>query len=172
VSRRISSDWVCIQCKDPSQKHYGKDLCKRCYMIAFRRRHGIQPAHRREPKACVQCGQVLLIEGRGLCAGCYRKFFRQTHPAYIAGLERELSDRKRFGGRREEIVARARGRCELCGMTEDASVKRWRCRLEVHHKDGNNRLSEHPNHALSNLQLLCKQCHRAVHGNNKKRIAS
>jgi hypothetical protein len=31
MSRKINSDWVCITCGDPSQKHYGNDLCKLCH---------------------------------------------------------------------------------------------------------------------------------------------
>ena len=42
-------------------------------------------------------------------------------------------------------------KCELCGLTEWFGKK---LSLEVDHKDGNRY-----NHALSNLQILCPNCH-------------
>lgn len=52
--------------------------------------------------------------------------------------------------------------CELCGLTEWFGKK---LSLEVDHKDGNRY-----NHALSNLQILCPNCHSQTNtyrGKNK-----
>ena len=48
-------------------------------------------------------------------------------------------------------------KCELCGLTEWQGVK---IPLELHHKDG-----DHFNNEISNLQILCPNCH-AIQGNN------
>ena len=53
-------------------------------------------------------------------------------------------------------------RCELCGLTEWLGKK---LSLEVDHKDGNRY-----NHSLSNLQILCPNCHSQTNtyrGKNK-----
>ena len=48
-------------------------------------------------------------------------------------------------------------KCEFCGLTEWQGVK---IPLELHHKDG-----DHFNNEISNLQILCPNCH-AIQGNN------
>ena len=50
------------------------------------------------------------------------------------------------------------GKCEICGLSE------WMGKpipLELHHKDFN-----HHNNALSNLQILCSNCHMQTHNYN------
>ena len=48
--------------------------------------------------------------------------------------------------------------CENCGVSEWFSVK---LPLELHHKDGN-----HHNNELSNLGILCPNCHSIQEGNS------
>lgn len=48
--------------------------------------------------------------------------------------------------------------CEICGMSEWFGVK---LPLELHHKDGN-----HHNNELSNLGILCPNCHSIQEGNS------
>jgi 5-methylcytosine-specific restriction endonuclease McrA len=43
-------------------------------------------------------------------------------------------------------------KCSKCGKKEE---------LQVHHKDGNRN-----NNVLSNLQIVCSECHRKIHGMN------
>ena len=47
-------------------------------------------------------------------------------------------------------------KCEICGVSEWHGVK---LSLELHHKDKN-----HHNNRLSNLIILCPNCHAAIHG--------
>ena len=47
-------------------------------------------------------------------------------------------------------------KCELCGVSTWQGVK---LSLELHHKDKN-----HHNNRLSNLIILCPNCHAAMHG--------
>jgi hypothetical protein len=56
--------------------------------------------------------------------------------------------------RRDEVAARAQGRCEGCGVPLDGS---WEC----HHRQGRGMGgSARPEaHALSNLLALCRPCH-------------
>ena len=49
-------------------------------------------------------------------------------------------------------------RCEKCGVSEWLGVK---LPLELHHKDGN-----HHNNQLSNLEILCPNCHSIQEGNS------
>jgi Zn finger protein HypA/HybF involved in hydrogenase expression len=66
--------------------------------------------------------------------------------------------------KREYIIRILNGqaRCQLCGITE------WQGKtltFQLHHIDGN-----HLNHSLSNLQLLCPNCHSQTDNySNKKR---
>jgi hypothetical protein len=48
--------------------------------------------------------------------------------------------------------------CEICGVSEWFGVK---LPLELHHKDGN-----HHNNELSNLGILCPNCHSIQEGNS------
>ena len=48
-------------------------------------------------------------------------------------------------------------KCELCGVSEWLNIK---LPLELHHKDG-----DHFNNDLSNLQILCPNCHSIQEGN-------
>jgi 5-methylcytosine-specific restriction endonuclease McrA len=50
----------------------------------------------------------------------------------------------------KQVLARANGRCERCGI----SVKDLH--YHIHHKDGN-----HYNNELSNLAVLCTKCYSA-----------
>jgi len=51
---------------------------------------------------------------------------------------------------REILIKLLGGKCEICGSTEN---------LELHHKDRNPK-----NNDPSNIQLLCRKCHRRIHG--------
>jgi predicted HNH restriction endonuclease len=81
-------------------------------------------------------------------------------------------EKHRFGGRRDLLFEQAHGKCEQCGMTEEEAMRRFGKRLSVHHKDGNGLNSEYPNHSLDNLMLLCISCHRSIHEEMKRGIAS
>jgi 5-methylcytosine-specific restriction endonuclease McrA len=63
--------------------------------------------------------------------------------------------RKNVGsGLKSQVLARSKGRCERCG--KDVIGKGLKPRY--HHKDGN------PSHnTLSNIVLLCNDCHDKVH---------
>ena len=59
---------------------------------------------------------------------------------------------------RTKVLIRAKGRCEKCGHYLD-DVK-----PHIHHKDGNPK-----NNKLSNLKVLCPNCHSNVHDKPIKR---
>jgi hypothetical protein len=57
-------------------------------------------------------------------------------------------------GLKSQVLSRSRGRCERCGK----DVIRRGLKPRYHHKDGN------PSHnTLSNILLLCNDCHDKVH---------
>lgn len=53
-------------------------------------------------------------------------------------------------------------KCEICGLTEWMGVP---IPLELHHMDFN-----HHNNNLSNLQLLCPNCHAIIHNTKKTQV--
>ncbi len=59
---------------------------------------------------------------------------------------------------RTKVLIRARGRCERCNHPLD-DVK-----PHIHHKDGNPK-----NNKLSNLKVMCPNCHSKVHDKPIKR---
>ena len=59
---------------------------------------------------------------------------------------------------RTKVLVRAKGKCESCGSYLD-NVK-----PHIHHKDGNPR-----NNKLSNLQVLCPNCHSRKHDKPRRK---
>lgn len=59
---------------------------------------------------------------------------------------------------RTKVLVRSKGKCECCGINLD-NVK-----PHIHHKDGNPR-----NNKLSNLRVLCPNCHSRKHDKLKKK---
>ena len=55
-------------------------------------------------------------------------------------------------------------KCELCGVSQWQGVE---LPLELHHKDG-----DHYNNELSNLMILCPNCHSIQEGNSGKAVKS
>lgn len=117
---------------------------------------------------------------KGLCRRCYLKAYR-TDPdnnARIAATksawywehhEANLAKRKayreeqNFDGKREAAIIRARHRCERC---------KRKVPLVVHHKDGSGRGQSEHNNALSNLEAICRRCHKATHPESQYRGGS
>lgn len=66
-----------------------------------------------------------------------------------------ICTRCKFYDREFYVIAKAlklNGKCFICGTKE---------KLAVHHKDLNKK-----NNKLTNLMVLCNQCHRSFHGHN------
>ena len=59
---------------------------------------------------------------------------------------------------RRVIVERADSKCEVCGATRDASIKRW---LEVHERWAYDETTA--TQTLKRLICLCTDCHQATH---------
>ena len=163
-----SPDWVCISCYDPSRKHMAKGLCSVCYQKNYRQK--LYKTHHRQPAPCRECG-ALTRSSTELCKRCYMKEYRKTNHNRLYVYKCKNREIKRFGGRRFLIEQRAEGKCERCGITETEEVRRIGKRLVVHHKDGNGFNSDHPNHSLDNLMLLCIPCHRVIHIEIKRRAS-
>jgi hypothetical protein len=168
-------DWICPGCKDPSAIHMAKGLCKSCYSLQQRRSHGIVPVDvYREQfslKDCIHCGKPT-TSTLSICKACYMKQYRKENHERLYHRKCELREVDRFGGRRNELVIRAGGKCERCGLSEADNVARTGKRLIIHHRDGNGLSSPTPNHALDNLMLVCNSCHRKIHGEIGVRRAS
>lgn len=170
--KRHPSDWICEGCSDPQNEYYAKGLCRACYMRQRRRAKGAKPAVNWKSSKCILCGDSK-VKAREMCDRCYRR----SLPSYVSDERKRqkylANQRKHFGGRREELLARASNRCEMCGMTDEESLTRWGKKLEIHHVDGRGRESNSPNHDDQNLRVLCRTCHHKMHFGKKERgIAS
>ena len=87
-----------------------------------------------------------------------RKGFK--HSEARAPIEQILSGSGSNSAKRRRLIEEGlkEEKCEMCGLSE------WMGKpipLELHHIDGN-----HYNNALSNLQILCANCHMQAHNYN------
>lgn len=92
------------------------------------------------------------------------KRYMENHPEKF----KEWQDNHHFGGMRIKTLERDNFTCQKCGMTEKQHLKKWGCSLNVHHQDGNGRGKQKKNNNLSNLQTLCKSCHKKEHMKNMR----
>lgn len=171
MNRKYLPGWDCPECGSTNRKGAANGLCKVCYTRQQRRKRGAKPVRSRIRK-CARCGEVARIQGHELCYRCYWRMRKELRAQKLVAYEWQRGSRKFFAGNRDLVFERAGHRCERCGMSDSESLKRWGERLHVHHRDGNNYRRETPNHSLENLQLLCKLCHRAIHGNVRRKVSA
>jgi len=97
---------------------------------------------------CKRCGCGFLSSWSGpqkqVCTSCRMDYLR------------EKSRRHESGPHYEEALHRADYACERCGSKRD---------ILIHHRDGNGHAvpRDQQNHALENLEVLCRPCHRSEH---------
>jgi 5-methylcytosine-specific restriction endonuclease McrA len=73
-------------------------------------------------------------------------------PLHIEGSYRYRRATGKVASRRRELLESIK-KCQRCGFMPEATIQ-----LELHHIDRNNR-----NNDLSNLELICANCHRLEH---------
>ena len=98
-----------------------------------------------------------------MCDICYRKSLPSTFSSRRKKQKYLANQKQFFGGRRERLLEKSGGGCEICGMTDEMSIEKWGKRLEIHHRDGRGRESDNPNHSDENLAVLCRTCHHSMH---------
>jgi hypothetical protein len=163
-------DWVCPDCGDPKRGYYAKGLCSVCYARARRRRLGVKEhGHWNKHDSCTVCG-AKPIKARGMCQLCYGRYLEKKNKARRILQKRFAGERHRFGGGLKEILASSDYKCENCGLTDAESMRKWNRHLDIHHIDGNGRTASFPNHSKSNLMVLCRVCHMAIHHPRGRRI--
>ena len=155
-------DWVCPECGEPTKIYFAKNLCSTCYARMFRRKLGMKPNNRGKYTECQNCGKKE-IKAQGLCPQCYNRMLEEKNKDRRRRQKYQAGKKHRYGGREEWILVMANYRCQTCGMTEEESIEKWNRKLDIHHKDGNGRTSENPNHEIDNLLVVCRQCHMAIH---------
>lgn len=142
----------CLQCSEEYlvPKHLKSKYCsERCH-------NEYQSRHRIDVE-CAQCGRffkkspTVAKRSKSGLSFCTRKCKDQAQR--LGGLKEIQPSHYGTGLNRGRLIKQRGHRCEGdgCGVTE------WRgepVALEVHHIDGDN-----SNHAESNLQLLCTNCH-------------
>jgi hypothetical protein len=107
--------------------------------------------------------------GNGLCARCYNKAYRNSHPNefakygekwYIKNKSKQIAKQRakreqlNFGGNYSKVLERDSRKCSVCGNTK---------RLIVHHKDGTNSSCKDRNNSMEMLVTLCRGCHMDAH---------
>ena len=95
----------------PDRKHFGKGLCRTCYMREERRAAGIPP---REPARTPDCHPTAKHRAHGLCQPCYAREWERNRgrrriertPAYVSwhGMKQRCRDSRHssyhyYGGR-------------------------------------------------------------------------
>lgn len=155
--------WVCPECGDRTKKYFAKNLCATCYARQFRRKRGMKerPFWKKYTK-CRVCGKEE-IKALGMCAACYNRYLENKNYSRRKQQKKKANQKYGFGRSRTDIYKTLGNRCAICGISEADYKKLTGRSLEIHHKDGNGRTSESPNHDISNLVVLCKRCHRNVH---------
>lgn len=169
-------NWICRECGDPNRKHEAKGLCGPCYRKLWKREKRRAAGVKSRPDwkkydRCIDCGSAK-IDSHGRCSSCRKRWLRKTNPGLYYERKRVFDQIRSFGGDPSVVRRREYGQCERCGMTSKEHKKKWGVSLGVHHIDGNGSKSATPNHAPSNLMILCKRCHRALHWENREKEAS
>ncbi len=77
----------------------------------------------------------------------------KKNPQKYKDCQKELHDKKYFGGNRETVLVRDDYTCQVCGYN-----KREKQSICVHHIDW-----DKTNNTLQNLTTLCSSCHRTEH---------
>lgn len=87
-------------------------------------------------------------------------FTRDKHPNWQGGSHRAGFRGHEWQQIADEVRKRAGYRCEHCGLSQEAHLRRWRMRLNVNHKDPfHQSRSKVSANRISNLEALCKPCH-------------
>ena len=160
----------CRECGRVLPKNMAHGLCQACSGRLARRARGV-PARPDWGKftSCRACGKKP-VAALGLCKLCYGRHLETKNAKRRREQKYRAGERQRFGGRYDSLLLKASGKCQVCGLTEADSLLRWHRRLDVHHKDGNGRTSDHPNHSDENLMILCRPCHMSQHVPRGKRF--
>jgi len=84
----------------------------------------------------------------------WRKIFQEKNPEGYLKWKKESREKFCFGKSKEKLSALFGKKCNICGITKKE--------LEIHHKDGSgaSKKANEKNNDLSNLQILCRKCHR------------
>lgn len=162
MNLKHDSGWVCADCGDPSAPYSAKGLCKTCYARLLRRRRGMRPGLAGLYSECIRCGSKP-VHGHGLCKRCYNKDLEIKNKDLRRVQKYRANKKYSFGGDYEGLLRSVGFECQSCGLTNEESLKRWKCGLDIHHKDGRGRTSSVPNHSRENLMVLCRKCHMAIH---------
>lgn len=155
----------CVVCSgafvSPIWRPMAQTCSPKCSAIRI---NGIRQAQRAAlrdltPRICAECGGGFVpskysAHRNSFCsAKCARKVqsrnFQKRHPEKVLATNRRV----RWGGNWLKAIERDGGKCQICGKASG---------LHVHHRDGSGE-TDSPNHALDNLQTLCRTCHKRVH---------
>lgn len=128
---------------------------------------------------CPDCSEKFTARGRQLrCKLCLKKLhlarsrdWKRRNKVKIRNYDRrwhkenpeirlEMQQRNRYAKNWRLALKRDGNKCTVCGSAS---------RLVVHHRDGRGQANPNPNHALSNLQTMCRRCHAAHHKAEAKR---
>ncbi len=142
---------LCLKCNKPLSflKRKGKFCSHRCSAIFNNNRLGTSM------KSFCKCGRILRSKKqRNLCHICWPIEYIQL---WLIG---KISGEA--GGKlsiiiRNWLIKERGAKCERCGWSE-VNTKSGNVPITIDHIDGNSR-----NHVVSNLRILCPNCHALTH---------
>lgn len=119
-------------------------------------------------RVCPHCGVTFSpLQKRGVgrtyCSvACCSAYKYAKKKARRAGKGFTYRFKNKWGGNWAAALQEANFTCRLCGLKRSPSQWGARSPFEVHHLDCSGE-RENPNHALDNLLVLCKKCHKMFH---------
>lgn len=158
----------CVSCRKlfvaPIHAPNAQTCSTKCSELRFNEARKARREARRdvEPRCCKECGAAFVPSKfswhrHSYCSQkCAQKSthreYAKRHPERIKA-NSIVSNGRRWGGNWKAALERDGYKCQACGAEHG---------LHVHHRDGSGE-TDSPNHELSNLQTLCRTCHKRIH---------
>ena len=159
---------VCPGCGKKSERLKGEKPKLFCNRDCWRKRRLELWKHHHPPnrewKQCERCGKKYLPSpfirwkskycGNRCKSAAVKKNTYWEKREQILNNDRKSLRKRKWDGNWLKALERDDHKCQFCGSQK---------RVLVHHKDGEGEHRKN-NHALNNLQTICYQCHRDMHG--------
>lgn len=148
----------CLDCGKPLTNYN----TKRCMSCISKYRSGKNSYNWKGGKPlCLICGRKLSNYGSLVCNECKGEFYIGEKASNWKGGLSFLPYSKDFNKYlKEDIRKRDKYRCQLCGLPQEDSIKKWKQKLQVHHID-----YDKNNCNYYNLITVCRKCNSKVNFN-------
>jgi len=152
IKEYLKSPSLCLECKMPImdyEKRHNK-FCSHSCSASFcnkKREKKVHGVGCKYPHPCMFCGK--LTRNKKFCSHkcCSDFLLRKADKKIEDGIIVSSQKLRRY------LMIRLDNKCSKCGWGEKNPVSNTVC-LDLHHIDG-----DHKNNVLSNVELLCPNCH-------------